>query len=129
MAGFQGSLNFEGYDVRIDPKSGEPIILPTGTSDINNDPDNQYWHDMIVSDVGTNGYIHSLTVYNGELIAGGEFTTAGGISANGVHRYDRQNGVHRQGHFGEPADQCAYTERRCIPEVHLLPDADVVLPT
>lgn len=33
---------------------------------------------------GNNGHSRALTVYNGQLIVGGDFTTAGGISANHV---------------------------------------------
>jgi len=33
---------------------------------------------------GTNGYVLALTVYNGGLYAGGEFTTAGGNPANNI---------------------------------------------
>ena len=87
-AGFQGSLNLEGYDVRIDPVSGKPLISPASVSDTNDDPDDQYWHDLTVPDVGMDDIIHSLTVYNGELIAGGYFTTAGGVTANYIARWD-----------------------------------------
>jgi len=34
------------------------------------------------------GGVLSLTVYNGELIAGGRFTTAGGVAANKIARCD-----------------------------------------
>ncbi|UCC44874.1 MAG: T9SS type A sorting domain-containing protein, partial [Candidatus Zixiibacteriota bacterium] len=37
---------------------------------------------------GMNRYVVSLTVYNGDLIAGGRFTTAGGIDANRVAAWD-----------------------------------------
>jgi len=37
---------------------------------------------------GMNSYVSSLTVYNGELIAGGLFTIAGGVSANRVARWN-----------------------------------------
>ena len=35
---------------------------------------------------GMNGYVHALTVYNGELIAGGGFSTAGGAAASRIAR-------------------------------------------
>jgi peptidoglycan hydrolase-like amidase len=31
---------------------------------------------------------YALTVYNGELIAGGEFTYAGGVTCNGIARWN-----------------------------------------
>jgi hypothetical protein len=37
---------------------------------------------------GVNGQIYALTVYDGELIAGGHFTTAGGVSANYIARWN-----------------------------------------
>ncbi|MFH1748250.1 MAG: hypothetical protein ABIG44_14545, partial [Planctomycetota bacterium] len=33
-------------------------------------------------------YVLALTVYNGELIAGGYFTTAGGVSANCIAKWN-----------------------------------------
>ena len=88
MVGFQGSLNLEGYDIHIDPKSSEPIVLPAGISDVSNDPDDQYWHDMSVPTVGMNSDVVTLTIYNGDLVAGGAFTNAGGIDANHIARWD-----------------------------------------
>ena len=35
---------------------------------------------------GTSSNVNALTVYNGELIAGGNFTTAGGMEANYIAR-------------------------------------------
>lgn len=37
---------------------------------------------------GTNLYVIALTVYNGNLIAGGWFTTAGGVSANYIAKWN-----------------------------------------
>jgi Domain of unknown function (DUF5122) beta-propeller len=42
---------------------------------------------MTYSGTDTPG-VFALTVYNGELVAGGHFTTAGGISANRIARWD-----------------------------------------
>ena len=82
-AGFESSLSLEGFDVRIDPETGEPAVFPASAGNSNSDSDDQYWHDLSsVPDVGMNDYVYSLTVYNDDLIAGGWFTTAGGESAN-----------------------------------------------
>ena len=35
-----------------------------------------------------NHWVHALTVYNGELIAGGEFTNAGGVPANYIAKWN-----------------------------------------
>ena len=37
---------------------------------------------------GMNHWVHALTVYNGELIAGGEFTNAGGVPANYIAKWN-----------------------------------------
>ena len=35
-----------------------------------------------------NGSVYALTVYNADLYAGGSFTTAGGVTANNVARWN-----------------------------------------
>jgi hypothetical protein len=35
--------------------------------------------------------VYALTVYNGEVVAGGGFTNAGGVDANGIARWDGSN--------------------------------------
>ncbi|MBK8982239.1 MAG: hypothetical protein IPM38_07930 [Ignavibacteria bacterium] len=37
---------------------------------------------------GMNDWVHALTVYNGELIVGGQFTSAGGIPANYIAKWN-----------------------------------------
>ncbi len=37
---------------------------------------------------GMNDWVYSSTVYNGDLIVGGNFTSAGGVSANHIARWD-----------------------------------------
>ena len=37
---------------------------------------------------GTDNTVRVLAVYNGELVAGGQFKTAGGIVNNGIARWD-----------------------------------------
>lgn len=37
---------------------------------------------------GMNDWVHALTVYNGELIAGGQFTSAGGVPANYIAKWN-----------------------------------------
>ena len=88
QAGFEGSLNLDGFDVTLDPKSGAPMLSPAGVNSVETDPDDQYWHDMSVPDIGMNNWVFSLTVYNGDLIAGGSFTSAGGVAASYIARWD-----------------------------------------
>jgi hypothetical protein len=44
-----------------------------------------------------NSFVFALTVYNGELIAGGEFTTAGGVTCNSHRPLERQHSGSRWG--------------------------------
>src|ERR1044071_160562 len=38
-----------------------------------------------------NNWVYCLTVYNGSLIAGGIFSTAGGVSTNGIAQWNGTN--------------------------------------
>jgi hypothetical protein len=38
--------------------------------------------------VGTNGFVYALTSHNGALVAAGDFTTAGGLPANNIARWN-----------------------------------------
>ncbi len=88
-AGFEGSLNLDGFDVRLDEETGAPII---SRSSGERDADDEYWRDLSVADAGMNDFINSLTVYNGDLIAGGNFTTAGIIEANSITSWNNSDG-------------------------------------
>jgi hypothetical protein len=52
--------------------------------------DGTSWHTLGagVSSGSTYTTVYALAVYNGELIAGGDFATAGGVSANHIARWD-----------------------------------------
>ncbi|MCA9279973.1 MAG: hypothetical protein H6815_12790 [Phycisphaeraceae bacterium] len=53
------------------------------------DPDTGDWSAL---GAGLDGDVYSLTVLpNGDLVAGGEFTTAGGVPANNIARWDGSN--------------------------------------
>jgi len=41
-SGYQGPLDLEGYDVRLDRRSGEPTVRPSGGAGPQEDPDDQY---------------------------------------------------------------------------------------
>jgi hypothetical protein len=53
-------------------------------------------------DNGTNGQVTSITVYNGKLIAAGSFTTAGGLTVNGIAAWDGGKWSPLVGHSGIP---------------------------
>jgi len=45
------------------------------------------WQALGVSN-GTNGIVRALAVFNGQLIAGGDFTQIGGVACNGIARWN-----------------------------------------
>ncbi|UCD64263.1 MAG: hypothetical protein JSW34_02160 [Candidatus Zixiibacteriota bacterium] len=52
------------------------------------DPDDIYWSPL---GSGMDGRVLALTVYEGKLIAGGDFTTAGGVLVNHIASWDGSN--------------------------------------
>jgi hypothetical protein len=72
-------------------RSVEDFLTPDGEFDLEaaraDHPDDIYWEP--VSNVqGFDGEVRALAVYDGRLIAGGAFTTAGGVSANCIAAWD-----------------------------------------
>ena len=84
QADFEGSLDLDGFDVTLDPATGEPRLRPEASASA---PDDEYWHGSL-GDIAINGTINSLTVYGSELIAGGGFTTVGGVAASHIARWN-----------------------------------------
>ncbi|MFQ5499393.1 MAG: hypothetical protein ACE5FH_06950, partial [Candidatus Zixiibacteriota bacterium] len=54
-------------------------------------PDDQFWEGLLIFDSSLSGNVWALTVYNSELIAGGDFITAGGDTVNHIARWDGSN--------------------------------------
>ncbi len=51
--------------------------------------DGAAWHALVSGEqIGVDGEVNALAVWNGDLIAGGEFTTAGGQTVNNIARWD-----------------------------------------
>jgi len=78
-SGYQGPLDLKGLDVGTDPRSGEPVLSPIANGRISVDPEDTLWSPL---GSGMDQNVRALAVYDGKLIAGGVFTTAGGVSAN-----------------------------------------------
>ena len=78
--GFAGGLDPTGYQL-ISAPSGTLRFAPS-------DPGDEYWADGF-GYPGVSSYVNALTVDGqGNLYAGGRFTTAGGVSTNYIARWD-----------------------------------------
>jgi hypothetical protein len=84
--GVQGSFKVEGYTMRTG-KNGEPIF----------EPQTQHTASGTWSSLGTGssngvsgGGVRALAVVGNEVVVGGIFTSAGGVSANNVARFNTQ---------------------------------------
>ena len=90
QAGFEGSLNLEGFDVQFDPRTGEPLFSTAAAVNSPSDhPDDIYWDNSISPSVaGVDYYVNAATVYDGQLIVGGAFAVAGDVIANHIAAWD-----------------------------------------
>ncbi|MCE5251877.1 T9SS type A sorting domain-containing protein [bacterium] len=86
---FQGSLNMNGYEPGIDPATGQPVFRPGKSASTAGYPDDIYWDNTISSSYrGFNDKVYALTVYDGKLIAGGDFNVVGGVGASRIAAWD-----------------------------------------
>ena len=89
QSGYRGSFDLKGVNVGLDPTTGEPIAQVSTSMSPSVDPDDIYWDNSISPSIqGTGNTVISMTIYCGELIAGGYFTAAGGILANRIAAWD-----------------------------------------
>jgi N-acetylneuraminic acid mutarotase len=83
--GAQGSFKVEGYTMRTG-KNGEPIFEPQTQHTASGT-----WSSLGTgSSNGVNDVVSALAVVGNEVFVGGEFTSAGGVSANRVARFNTQ---------------------------------------
>ncbi|MFC1572867.1 hypothetical protein ACFL6M_04630 [Candidatus Eisenbacteria bacterium] len=86
-AGFEGALDPSGFRVRFDPATREPIFNGA-TQEESRDVGDENWHPGF-HPRGTNSRVNALTVWNGSLILGGAFNTAGNQAfVDGLARWD-----------------------------------------
>ena len=89
MSGYQGPLDLKGFDVGIDPNTGEPLVQVSASTPSLADPNDIYWDNSLSpSFQEVNGPVYALAVYDSNLIMGGEFTAAGDVSANYIASWD-----------------------------------------
>jgi hypothetical protein len=86
-SGLQGSLDLGGFDVRMGRESGPPTARALGAGQALDDPDDAYWADGFGAQ-GVNAPVSAMAVHDGKLIAAGQFTIAGGITANRIAAWD-----------------------------------------
>jgi hypothetical protein len=83
--GVQGSFKVEGYTMRTG-KNGEPIFEPQTQHTASGT-----WSSLGTgSSNGVSGLVNALAVVGDEVVVGGVFTSAGGVSANNVARFNTQ---------------------------------------
>jgi hypothetical protein len=83
--GVQGSFKVEGYTMRTG-KNGEPIFEPQTQHTASGT-----WSTLGTgSSNGVNSFVFALAVVGNEVVVGGDFTSAGGVSANYVARFNTQ---------------------------------------
>ena len=95
QSGFEGSLDLAGMKARLDPATDAPTFAAPGDDplassaqgdDARDEGDENWWGGF--GWPGVNGTVYALTVYDGDLIVGGQFTEAGGGPANNIARWD-----------------------------------------
>jgi len=90
-SGYQGALDFDDYDMTLDPVTGAPVLKPAESRSSQSDPDDIYWQGGFGLP-GCNGNINAVTVYDNMLIIGGSFTeVGGGLSVSNIAAWDGTN--------------------------------------
>jgi len=87
-SGYQGPLDLKGFDIRMEPHSGEPILSQYANARIYSHPDDTFWTDRFSCLPGLDGYCFALCVYDGKLIAGGHFKVAGCTFTTNIASWD-----------------------------------------
>jgi hypothetical protein len=91
-SGYQGPLDLNGIDMRVDPRGGAPMVSTSSTQSPASDPDDIYWDNSIspdtISGLLNHGPLKALAVYGGKLIAGGQIWKAGGIKTGNIAAWD-----------------------------------------
>ena len=88
-SGYEGSLDMEGFRSAIDPTTGQPVFQPSMMAAPTDDPDDIYWDNSISPSVaGVGGTVYAATVYNAQLVVGGNFQVAEDVIANYIASWD-----------------------------------------
>ena len=89
QSGYQGPLDLKGFEVYIDPNTGQPLVQSAMTSFSASDPDDIYW-DSSIAEFFQGGieFVSAFAVYDSNLIVGGNFTTGGAHFADYITSWD-----------------------------------------
>ncbi|HVP07260.1 MAG TPA: hypothetical protein VMS71_05405, partial [Candidatus Acidoferrum sp.] len=88
-SGYQGALDLKGVNLRVDPKTGAPLVDQSPGQAPADNPDDVYWDNSISPSIpGLSGIARAMTVYSGMLVVGGAFNIAGGVQANNIAAWD-----------------------------------------
>lgn len=82
-SGYQGTLDFQGADLRVDPRSGAPFVLASRSHAPASIPDDIYWANGFAAS-GMVGQVITMAVYQGKLIVGGGISGAGNLAVQNI---------------------------------------------
>ncbi|RKX25709.1 MAG: hypothetical protein DRP45_05285 [Candidatus Zixiibacteriota bacterium] len=117
QSGFNGTLDLVGLDVQHDPVASEPLVRFLNEDAPKEHPDDIYWSPLGSGMGGAMPVVCALTAYDGKLIVGGGFSTAGGVPANSIASWDGSSWSSIGGLGGSvawPVLACAVYEDRLI---------------
>ncbi|MFZ5980145.1 MAG: hypothetical protein ACOYVF_05885 [Candidatus Zixiibacteriota bacterium] len=84
-SGYQGALDLDGKKLAFDPVNSEPILYPLSNQASDDHPDDIYWDNYFFPVYpGVDGEVYAMTVYDGALIIGGDFSVVGDIVAHNI---------------------------------------------
>jgi hypothetical protein len=89
-SGYEGTLDFSGFTMRFDSKTGEPLFLPVAQEGELTKDQEQGRGGSLLCQQGKNmdATVKSLSVYNNNLVAGGTFLQAGCTQVSRIASWD-----------------------------------------
>jgi len=86
---YESDVDFGGYDLTIDPVTGQPNFVREALEKERDDPDDVFWDNSLSPCVaGVSGSVTAATIYDGKLVVAGSFVMAGCTLANSIAAWD-----------------------------------------